>query len=165
MQFVLTDRILELQAGKRIRTVKALSLAEEYLADHFPAYPVMPGVMMFEALVQAGAWLARATTGFAHSVIVLREARSVSYGSAVLPGDRLETEVTADEWLPDAVKLRGVGRVNGETAVKGRLTLKMYNMSGNGAASGSTDAELCRRLRQQFALLGGPAAAGASGAA
>lgn len=158
MQFLLTDRIVELRPGTMIRTVKALSLAEEYLADHFPNFPVMPGVLMVEALVQAGAWLARATTDFAHSIIVLREVRNVVYGSFVTPGNRLETEVTADDWQPDGVKLKGVGRVNGETAVKGRLTLKMYNLSAGSPAENPADAELCRRLRRQFALLGGPAA-------
>jgi 3-hydroxyacyl-[acyl-carrier-protein] dehydratase len=158
MQFLLTDRITELQPGRMIRTIKALSLAEEYLADHFPGFPVMPGVLMIEAMVQAGAWLARATTDFAHSTVVLREVRNVVYGNFVVPGSTLETEVSADEWLPDAVKLRGVGRVGGETAVKGRLTLKMGNRSAAGTTSAEDDAELCRRMRRMFALLGGPTA-------
>ena len=57
MRFTLVDRILELQAGQEITAVKNLSLAEEYLADHFPLFPVLPGVLMLEAMTQAGAWL------------------------------------------------------------------------------------------------------------
>jgi 3-hydroxyacyl-[acyl-carrier-protein] dehydratase len=48
MRFQLVDRILEVEPGKRIRLVKNLTLAEEYLADHFPSFPVMPGVLMLQ---------------------------------------------------------------------------------------------------------------------
>ena len=71
MRFQLVDRILDFEPGKRIRLVKNLTLAEEYLADHFPSFPVMPGVLMLETLVEAGAWLLRLTGNYQHSVIVL----------------------------------------------------------------------------------------------
>ena len=64
MKFILIDRISVLERGQRIVAHKALSLAEEYLADHFPAFPVIPGVLMLEAMVQASAWLVR-RSGFA----------------------------------------------------------------------------------------------------
>ncbi|MAF57059.1 MAG: hypothetical protein CMK03_03890 [Ponticaulis sp.] len=67
MKFHLVDRIESLEPGRRIVTIKALSLAEEYLADHFPAFPVLPGVMMIEALVQSAAWLVRVEQDFARS--------------------------------------------------------------------------------------------------
>ncbi len=69
MRFHLIDRILELEPGKRIRMVKNLTLAEEYLADHFPTFPVMPGVLMLQTLVEGSAWLLRATEDFQYSVI------------------------------------------------------------------------------------------------
>ena len=59
MRFVLVDRIISQETGQSLVAVKNLSLAEEYLADHFPGFPVMPGVLMLEALTQAGAWLVR----------------------------------------------------------------------------------------------------------
>src|ERR1700752_3103368 len=89
MRFNLVDRILEVEPGKRIRAVKNLTLGEEYLADHFPTFPVMPGVLMLQTLVEASAWLLRLTEDFRHSVIVLREARNVKYGSFVEPGKTL----------------------------------------------------------------------------
>ena len=64
MRFDLLDRIIELQPGVRITAVKCLTMAEEYLADHFPNFPVMPGVLMLEAMTQAGAWLVRVERGF-----------------------------------------------------------------------------------------------------
>ena len=61
MRFTFVDRVMELQPGVKITTVKCLSLAEEYLADHFPRFPVMPGVLMLEAMTEAQRWLIRAT--------------------------------------------------------------------------------------------------------
>ncbi|MGC8553857.1 MAG: 3-hydroxyacyl-ACP dehydratase FabZ family protein, partial [Phycisphaerae bacterium] len=57
MQFTLVDRLLELDPGKSIVMTKQVSMAEEYLADHFPRFPVLPGVLMLEAAIQASAWL------------------------------------------------------------------------------------------------------------
>ena len=54
MRFCLMDRILEVHPGKVIRAVKNLTLGEEYLADHFPTFPVMPGVLMLQTLIDAG---------------------------------------------------------------------------------------------------------------
>src|ERR1700723_2254457 len=93
MRFVLIDRITELKRGESLVALKNLSLAEEYLADHFPGFPVMPGVLMLEALTQAGAWLIRESEDFAHSIILLKQARTIKYGSFVEPGRQLELRV------------------------------------------------------------------------
>ena len=73
MRFKLLDRIVDLKPGASITAVKSLSLAEDFLADHFPLFPVMPGVFMLEAMTQASAWLIRASENFANSMVVLRE--------------------------------------------------------------------------------------------
>src|SRR5882724_3637629 len=99
MQFNLVDRILEVQPGKVLRAVKNLTLGEEYLADHFPTFPVMPGVLMLQTLLEAGAWLLRITEDFRHSVIVLREAKNVKYGNLVEPGRTLDVTVELAEPL------------------------------------------------------------------
>ena len=96
MRFVLIDRILSVQRGESLVAVKNLSLAEEYLSDHFPGFPVMPGVLMLEALTQAGAWLIRDMEDFAHSIIVLKQAKTIKYGSFVEPGRQLELRVEPD---------------------------------------------------------------------
>src|ERR1700744_4567225 len=93
MRFLLIDRITELEPQKSLVAIKNLSLAEEYLADHFPGFPVMPGVLMLEALTQAGAWLIRETEDFAHSIILLKTARTIKYGSFVEPGRQLRLQV------------------------------------------------------------------------
>src|SRR6184192_409636 len=93
MRFNLVDRLLDFEPGKRIRMAKNLTLAEEYLADHFPTFPVMPGVLMLQTLVEAGAWLLRLTDDYRHSVIVLRDARNVKYGNFMEPGKQLAITV------------------------------------------------------------------------
>src|SRR5213082_271757 len=89
MRFNLIDRIVEVNPGRSLRAFKNLTLGEEYLADHFPTFPVMPGVLMLQTLVEAGAWLLRLSEDYRHSVIVLREARNVKYGSFLEPGRQL----------------------------------------------------------------------------
>src|SRR5437867_5493959 len=93
MRFHLVDRIVEVVPGERIRIAKNLTLGEEYLADHFPTFPVMPGVLMLQALVEAGSWLVRLSRDFDPSVLVLREAKNVKYGSFFAPGHRMHVAV------------------------------------------------------------------------
>src|SRR5271168_864761 len=90
MRFNLVDRITAWETGKSLNGIKRLTLAEEYLADHFPGFPVMPGVLMLEAVVEASAWLWRLTSNFEHSVIVMREAKNVKYGAFMQPGNTME---------------------------------------------------------------------------
>src|SRR5690606_16505029 len=86
MRFLLVDRITTYQAGESITAVKNLSLAEEYLADHFPGFPVMPGVLMLESLVQTSAWLMRITEDFRYSTLLLKEAKALKFNNFMKPG-------------------------------------------------------------------------------
>src|SRR5580700_6333595 len=92
MKFNLIDRI-EQVSDERLVAVKNVSLAEEYLGDHFPTFPVLPGVLMLEALVQAAGWLLHRKSGFSKSIAVLKEARNVKYGTFVAPGNSLRVDV------------------------------------------------------------------------
>ena len=127
VRFQLIDRVIE-QSADRLVAVKNVTAAEEYLADHFPTFPILPGVMMLEALVQAGRALVEAG-GDIGGNLVLKEVRNVRYGNMVRPGQSLVVEVTlrsgpsAD--APDAPMwdLQGVGKVNDQVAVQGRFSL------------------------------------------
>jgi len=153
MRFVLLDRIVELEPGARIRAHKGLSLAEEYLADHFPAFPVMPGVLMIEALVQASAWLVRATEDFAHSLVLLREAKNVTYKSFVAPGRVLELDVKARRIGTDDSEFEGTGRCGDEEMVKARWSLRHLNLADGDPSMAEVDRTIVEGLRRQFRLL------------
>lgn len=129
MRFILIDRILCFEKEKFLKGIKTLSLAEEYLKDHFPQKPVLPGVLMLEALVQAGAWLARLTHDFRFSMITLTQAKAIRYGKFVSPGDTLEVEV---EWKKEEgsfVELLAKGSVRSEQVVSARLKLQQQNLA------------------------------------
>ena len=126
MKFDLVDMVLEQEAG-RIVTIKQVTLAEEYLADHFPSFPILPGVLMLEAMVQAASKLL-APSG---ERLVLGEGKSVKYGAMVRPGDSLRVEVTAGATKEDGTTpCKGSGTVlrrdssETMTAVAGRFTMR-----------------------------------------
>src|SRR5262249_41565790 len=129
MRFTLVDRIVLLEPGVRIKTVKSLSLAEEYLADHFPRFPVMPGVFMLEAMTQAGAWLIRVTDDFAHGVVTLKQARNIRFKSFVAPGQVLTVTAELVEHGPSESQIDVHGKVGNNVTVSGRLTLEHYNLA------------------------------------
>src|SRR5438270_10058606 len=112
MRFNLVDRIVEVVPGRSIQVVKNLTLGEEYLADHFPTFPVMPGVLQLQALVEAGAWLVRLTEDFARSVWVLREAKNVKFGTFMPPGHRLGLTVEMVKHDSGSATLKGRGEVD-----------------------------------------------------
>ena len=93
MRFNLVDRIVSVKPGKVIEALKNLTLGEDYLADHFPTFPVLPGVLMLESLVEAGAWLLRITHDFEKSLIVLHEVRNIKYASFVEPGQQMQVSM------------------------------------------------------------------------
>src|SRR4051812_35277405 len=153
MRLNLVDRILEVEPGKRIRIAKNLSLAEEYLADHFPGFPVMPGVLMLEALTQAGAWLVRDMEDFAHSIVILKQARTIKYGSFVEPGRQLQLRVELVSNGERETSFKGVGVIDGQEMVKGRFTLMRYNLREKDPALHATDAAIVLGLRDLYATL------------
>ncbi len=157
MRFTLLDRITDLQLGVRIEAIKNLTLSEEYLADHFPLFPVMPGVLMLEAMTQCGAWLVRASEDFAHSMVTLREARAVKYADFVKPGQTLA--VTAEILGQDdsETKLKVQGAVNGNVNVSARLTLRRYNLADSRPDRASSDAVVRSEMRKLFSILYSPA--------
>ena len=156
MRFQLIDRIDEWIPGKSLRGSKFLTQGEEYLADHFPRFPVMPGVLMLESLVEAGAWLWRATNDYRDPVIVLREVRNVKYGNFMLPGRRMDVavEMVKVEGGTAVIKGKGINDA-GETTVSAQFTLGGYRLSDRGAAGEAADERLMKHWRERWALLTG----------
>lgn len=161
MRFTLLDRVIAVDPGKSITAIKTLSLSEEYLADHFPCFPVMPGVLMLEAMTQAAAWTIRLGEDFAHSIVVLRQAKNVKYGDFVEPGRVLT--VTAEVISQDetTTKVKASGTVGERTSLTARLVLERYNMADRRPYGDAIDARVRSEMRKLWALLH-PASRGAS---
>ncbi len=155
MRFHLVDRILALEPGRSIRATKNLTLGEEYLADHFPTFPVMPGVLMLQTLVEAAAWLLRVSEDFRYSVIVLREAKNVKYGHFMEPGRQMQVAVEVVEMGEPVATLKGKGEVDGQATVAARLALGRYNLADRNPAWRATDERIVGLMRDQYAWLRG----------
>ncbi len=153
MRFNLVDRIVEVEPGRLIRAVKNLTLGEEYLADHFPTFPVMPGVLMLQTLVEAGAWLLRVSEDYRHSVIVLREARNVKYGTFMQPGRQMSITVELAEKDDALATFKGKGETDGATTVSAKLTLARYNLRDRNPALRNADERLVEHWRELYSLL------------
>jgi 3-hydroxyacyl-[acyl-carrier-protein] dehydratase len=156
MRFSLIDQITHLDAGKSLTAIKNLSLAEEYLADHFPGFPVMPGVLMIESLVQSSAWLMRHTEEFAYSTVLLKQARAVKFNNFVAPGQTLIVNVTIQSWKENTCVLQGAGTVGGAPTVSAKLTLERFNLAEKNPALAASDAYEIRKLRELFQILWTP---------
>lgn len=153
MKFGLVDSIVELTRGERIVAVKAVSLAEEYLADHFPTFPVLPGVLMLEALVESAAWLVRDAQDFAPSLVLLHNARNVTYRSFVKPGNLLRMEVTCRRLALGDSDFEGIGYCNQMEVVKARFGLKHFSLQDCELSLAHLDRRIIDDARARFAFL------------
>ncbi len=156
MRFSLVDRIISLEPGKSVTAVKNLTLAEEYLADHFPGFPVMPGVLMLESLVQASAWLMRYTKDFKYSTILLKQARAVRFNSFVTPGKTLTVTATVHKSKESECVLKGAGTVDGESVVNARLTLEQFNLADRDPNLADSDRLRIEKMRELFLQIWSP---------
>lgn len=148
MRFNLIDKIVEVQAGVSLKALKNLTLGEEYLADHFPTFPVMPGVLMLQTLVEAGAWLLRISEDFAHSVIVLREAKNIKYGNFMEPGKQMLITVELVEKTADLAVFKGKGEMEGQSTVSARITLARYNLRDKDNSCKDTDEKMIAHYKE-----------------
>lgn len=163
MRFTLIDRVVELDPGKSIKAVKAVSLAEEYLGDHFPKFPVLPGVFMLEAMTQAAAWTIRLGEDFAHSIVVLRAARNVKYGDFVEPGKVLTVTAEVLDQDESTTNVKASGMVDGRTSLTARLKLHRFNLADSDPGKAYLDRMVQADLRRFWAILRPvPAPAGAT---
>jgi 3-hydroxyacyl-[acyl-carrier-protein] dehydratase len=152
VKFNLIDRIEQL-TDERIVAVKYVSLAEEYLADHFPTFPVLPGVLMLEAVTQAAGWLLHHRFRFAKSMTVLKEARNVKYGQFVAPGNFLRVDV---EWLKatdGGATFKATGNVGDQTALAARVELAYFNLGDRQPELANLDARLIEHHRYRWTVL------------
>jgi 3-hydroxyacyl-[acyl-carrier-protein] dehydratase len=131
--FLFVDRVLELDAGKRIRCLKNVTGNEYFFSGHFPDLALMPGTVMVEALAQCGLLLFRAGAFQQHAdKVFLLGAADARFLKPVVPGDQMVFEVEAEKVISTAAIVRGVALVDGEPVVKAKLTFAAVDRSGLG---------------------------------
>jgi len=129
---LLVDRVLEIDKGKRIKALKNVSINEPYFSGHFPHRPVMPGVLMLEALAQAAALLAfdmLGTTPDDKTVYYFAGIDGARFKRPVEPGDQLLLEVTLDRMKAGIFKFKACAKVGEEIAAEAELMCTMRTIA------------------------------------
>ena len=147
------DRVIALESGTEIRTAKSVSMAEEYLADHFPIFPVLPGVLLLQGLIESASWLVREAENFAHSMILLEQARNVKYRSFLVPGSRIEYTLQAKALEENVSSFNGTGVSDGEVILEAKLALRHFNLSDEDSSLAAVDARIIENLKERWELL------------
>ena len=123
--FLLVDRVLEIdEEGKRITALKNVTINEPFFPGHFPGHPVMPGVLIVEAMAQVAALLSFKSMGVKpdeNSVVLFAGIDGVRFKRQVVPGDQLMFEVEILQSKPNIYKYKGVARVDGQLAAEAEL--------------------------------------------
>src|SRR6476619_7996351 len=117
--FLLVDRVLEIEKGKSIKAIKNVTINEPFFTGHFPHRPVMPGVLMLEAMAQAAALLAFETLGVTpddKTVYYFAGIDAARFKRPVEPGDQMVMEVTLDRMKAGIFTFKGRTLVDGELA-------------------------------------------------
>ena len=129
---LLVDRVLEVEKGQRIKAIKNVTINEQFFNGHFPRRPVMPGVLMIEALAQASALLAFETLGQepdANTVYYFAGIDNARFKRPVEPGDQLVLEATLERMKASVFKFKARALVGDEVAVEADLTCTMRSFA------------------------------------
>ena len=150
MKFCLVDRITDLTVGESISTIKNVSLAEEYLQDHFPGFSVLPGVMMVEAMVQSCAWLSRVTDDFQFSTLLLKQAKAVKFNNFLKPGQTLQITATLKFNDADTASFVAAGKVGDLSAVSAKIILSKQNLCDHRPDMISADERIQTSMKELY---------------
>jgi 3-hydroxyacyl-[acyl-carrier-protein] dehydratase len=121
--FLLIDRIVEHERKQRIVAIKNVTVNEPFFNGHFPAYPIMPGVLIVEAIAQAGgALLLTEIPDRDNKLMVFTGIEKAKFRKPVTPGDQLRIEVKVINWRTTAVKMEGTAHVDGKLACEATVT-------------------------------------------
>ena len=124
--FLLVDRILELEPGKRVVGLKNVTINEPFFQGHFPGHPIMPGVLIVEAMAQVGGMLLLgAVEDAAQKVVYFMSLDNVKFRRPVKPGDQLRFELEMTQIRGMVCKMRGLARVDGEVVCEADMAAMM----------------------------------------
>lgn len=131
--FLLIDRIIELEEGKRAVAIKNVTMNEPQFTGHFPDIPIMPGVLIIEALAQVGVFMALRLPSTEGKIVLFAGIDNVRFRRPVVPGDQLRLEVETI-WLRGALgKMKGKATVGGEVAAEGEFMFSLAPREAGGA--------------------------------
>lgn len=153
MKFILIDKVVHIDSPNEIKTVKSVSLAEEYLGDHFPIFPVLPGVLLLEGLIESASWLVRESQNFANSMVLLEQARNVKYKSFAAPGMQIQYSVKAKAIEENVSSFTGVGTCGDETIVEAKFGLRHFNLADDDPKMAMVDGKVIENMKQRWILL------------
>jgi 3-hydroxyacyl-[acyl-carrier-protein] dehydratase len=126
--FLLIDRVIEIERKKRIVAIKNVTATEPHFAGHFPGYPIMPGVLIVEAIAQAGgALLLTEIPDRENKLMVFTGIERAKFRKPVTPGDQLRIEVDVIVWRNSAVKMQGNVFVDHKLACEAIVTCQLVN--------------------------------------
>jgi 3-hydroxyacyl-[acyl-carrier-protein] dehydratase len=115
--FLLVDRVLQFEANTRVLCIKNVTINEPFFQGHFPGHPVMPGVLVIEALAQAGGILSQLSANTADAderkLFYLVKIDNAKFTRMVVPGDQLELDVTLKRVIRNMALYTGIARVDG----------------------------------------------------
>ncbi len=119
--FLLIDRIVEIEEGESIKAIKNVTMNEPFFPGHFPGHPVMPGVLIVEAMAQAGCFLALKSTGELDTIFYFMGIDKARFRRQVIPGDTLELSLTVIKKRSSVWVFKGEARVDGELVASAEL--------------------------------------------
>lgn len=131
--FLLIDRVLELEPGKRVVALKNVTANEPQFTGHFPEIPIMPGVLMVEAMAQAGGLCCLTAIPEAErkgKLVLFAGIDECRFKRPVTPGDTLRIEVTVERVIRNIGRVKAVATVDGQIACEARLTSAMVDKQG-----------------------------------
>jgi 3-hydroxyacyl-[acyl-carrier-protein] dehydratase len=126
--FLLIDRVIEIERKQRIVAIKNVTINEPFFQGHFPGYPIMPGVLIVEAMAQAGgALLLTEVPDRDHKLMVFTGIEKAKFRKPVTPGDTLRIEVKVVNWRTTAVKMEGVAYLGDKLACEATISCALVN--------------------------------------
>jgi len=138
--FLLIDRIVEFEPAKRLVAIKNVSINEPFFQGHFPGHPIMPGVLVVEAMAQAGGVIMLAGMPDRHEkLVVFTGIERAKFRRPVTPGDQLRIEVDVLSFRPRAGRIQGVALVDGKKACEAVLTCQVVTREREQRAHGDSD--------------------------